>query len=484
MQSDRWKQLEQIFHAVLALDESRRAAFLEQACGGDADLRRELELLLAHDAQPTRSLLKTPTPDASEDASAEPDGLLPAGKAVSHYRILEKIGGGGMGVVYKAEDTKLGRQVALKFLPGELARQREAVGRFQREARAASALNHPRICTIHDIDLHDARPFIVMELLEGQTLKHKIGSQPLPAGEIVEFGMQIADALEAAHAKGIIHRDIKPANIFVTARGEIKILDFGLAKLGSTGGLLPSSKPAMPAGSSGSETAVTMEETLTKPGLAMGTVSYMSPEQARGEELDVRTDLFSFGAVLYEMATGRKPFDRGSVGLVFRAILQESPPPPRTVNPSLPARLDEIIAKALERDRDERYQTASDLRVDLKRLQRAEESARSSVSAPAAPRQAPENFIKRRWSHVAGAMVVLILTALAILNWYTPESQTLPEATMRQVTFNSTEEPVFLASLSPDGKYLAYGDSGGIHLRQSDTGETHLLPVPPGLCFH
>jgi serine/threonine protein kinase len=488
MQSDRWKQLEQLFHAALELDESRRAAFVDAVCAGNSDLRRELEALLAHDAQPTRSLLKTPTP---EPRSTTEDGVLPAGKTISHYRILGKIGGGGMGVVYKAEDTKLGRQVALKFLPEEMARQREAVGRFQREARAASALNHPHICTIHDIDLDETRPFIVMELLEGQTLKHKIASQPLPVAEILEFGTQIADALEAAHAKGIIHRDIKPANVFVTQRGEIKILDFGLAKLGTAGGLWGGTPRRSGVGSPESEeTGATMEETLTKPGLAMGTISYMSPEQARGEELDARTDLFSFGALLYEMATGRRPFDRNSVALVFRAILEESPAPPKTLNPAVPARLEEIIAKALERDREVRYQTASDLKVDLKRLRRSEELARTTVSATitGAPEaeKARESFLQRRWPHLAGATTLLILAALAIQNgWRVPTgNQPLPEATTRQITFNSTEEPVFLASLSPDGKYLAFGDSGGIHLRQVDTGETHLLPVPQGFCFH
>ncbi len=490
MQTDRWKQLEQLFHAALQLDESQRAAFIEAACTGDPELRRELELLLAHDRQPSKRLLKPPVRAAADNLTATEEVLLPAGKTVSHYRILSKIGGGGMGVVYKAEDTKLGRPVALKFLPEELARQREAVSRFQREARAASALNHPHICTIHDIDVHETRPFIVMELLDGQTLKHKISGRPLPLAEILELGTQIADALEAAHAKGIIHRDIKPANVFVTARGQIKILDFGLAKLGSMGGPL---RPAAVSGSresaAGEETAATMEETLTTPGLAMGTVAYMSPEQARGEELDARSDLFSFGALLYEMATGKKSFDRGSIALVFRAILEEAPPSAKTLNPAIPSRLEEIIAKALERDRNVRYQTASDLRVDLKRLQRAEDTrAPASTSryvshAEPAPR---ENFLKRRWLYLAGAAAVLALAAVTIqTGWRMPAGKgPLPEATTRQITFNSTEEPVFLASISPDGRYLAFGDSGGIHLRQIDTGETHLLPVPQGFCFH
>jgi|SRR5579862_1965230 len=489
MASDRWNRLEQLFHAALRLEESRRAAFVEAACAGDPDLRRDLELLLAHDAQPTKGLLKAPIPEAADPVSGGEDLHLAAGKAVSHYRILGKIGGGGMGVVYKAEDTKLGRTVALKFLPDELTQQREAIARFQREARAASALNHRHICTIHDVDLHESRPFIVMEFLEGQTLKHKIGGRPLPVGEILDLAIQIADGLEAAHAKGIVHRDIKPANIFVTARGEIKILDFGLAKLGSPGASSPSRRSVAGEFPVREETA-TVEQTLTKPGFAIGTVAYMSPEQARGEELDNRSDLFSFGAVLYEMATGKKPFDRDSVAQVFRAILQESPPPPQGVNPAISPRLEEIVAKALERDRDVRYQTASDLKVDLKRVQRAE-SGRAPVSASAPQEMSgtfkpPKGRLQRRWLWGAGAVALLIFAALALQNiWPVPGREpSLSDVNTRQITFNSIEQPVFLAAISPDGKYVAFGDSGGIHLRQIGTGETHLLAVPKGFCFH
>jgi len=449
---------------------------LRQALGDSADKPKYVETLARRGYRWMVPVEWVDGIPAEKKTAESPDGRL-IGKKVSHYRVLRILGGGGMGVVYEAEDLKLGRRVALKFLPEELACDPATLQRFEREARAASLLSHPNICTIYEVEEHEENPFIVMELLEGETLREIIsrstpGAPPLELQKLLDLATQICEALDAAHRHGIIHRDIKPANIFMTARGQAKILDFGLAKLSRSASLPEDgSEPSGKAGATGSARGGTRppgaDAFLSLTGVAMGTAGYMSPEQIRGETVDARTDLFSFGLVLYEMATGKRAFAGDTGSALHEAILNQVPSPARELNPELPAKFDVLISKTLAKDREARYQTASEVRADLENLKKE--------TAPKDPSP---------WRLVMTAVAVTAVIAGTVL-WFAKHQRSSPVAAdqprLRQLTLNSFENSVSDGAISPDGKYVAYSDQKGLHIKVIETGEIRAVPQPRGL---
>ena len=412
-----------------------------------------------------------PAPAAVDRPIPEADSANLVGKKVAHYRVLEVLGGGGMGVVYKAEDIKLGRRVALKFLPEELSNEATATELIEREARAASALNHPNICTIYEVEEYNGQPFIVMELLEGRTLAELINSakgtsltnsvarpEPIRTEVLLDIAIQIAEGLSAAHGKGIIHRDIKPANVFVTVRDQVKILDFGVAKrYASLNAAAP--RPSTDDGL-GFQVA---DRTLSRPGMAVGTAAYMSPEQERGEYLDERTDLFSFGLVIYEMATGQQPFRAPTAALTREAVLNDVERSARDLNPEIPPKLESVIHRALQKDRERRYQSAAAMGADLKSLKQGDKPAARFRVEPAM---------------VLGGFLAVLLV-VAVVTWFAVNRKTTTvQLKQHQLTTNSSEEELFSAAISPNGKYLAYSDLQGIKLRLVESGETQVVSSP------
>lgn len=469
MEPERWQRVGELYHSALMLAADQRTGFLRAECQDDEELRQEVESLLSCEASAAGFIespafeiaVKLIAKDKSDEGAA---CLASIGDVSPRFRLLAKLGSGGMGVVYKAEDTKLRRNVALKFLPAQFSQDPQALERFQREAYAASALNHPNICTVYDVDEYKGQPFISIEFLEGQTLEDRIGARPLPLPELLELSIQISDALAAAHSKGIIHRDIKPSNIFVTTRGQAKILDFGLAKLQQAESLHEQQSADAEVDPAQN---LNPNLTLSRTGVAIGTAGYMSPEQIRGEHLGPRTDLFSFGLVLYQMATGRRAF-QGDTPLALReAILNQSPVAVRKLNPKLPMRFETIVGKALEKNREARYETASEMGSDLDKL-------KSDVEGKS---------LSRGWMMASAGSVALLIAGLVFsFGKHELSSPQAPsQVKFRQLTSNSSDNPVSSGSISPNGKYLAYVDNEGIHVKDIETAVTQAVSQAKGV---
>jgi eukaryotic-like serine/threonine-protein kinase len=461
---ERWAQIEELFHRAAESGPQHRTALLDQVCSHDAELREQVEALLSSDKSARCNV------NAAVRSELNAVAFSLAGKTISHYRILEGLGGGGMGLVYRAEDIKLSRRLAIKFLPEELAKDPHALVRFEREARAASELEHPNICPIYEFGEHEGQPFIVMPLLKGQTIDQFIhaaayAERPLQILRLLDLATQVLRGLEAAHAHGIIHRDIKPGNIFLTSDGHAKILDFGVAKLLRAEIDVDGDHHAH--GEADTATVIRRADLLlSRTGMLVGTAAYMSPQQVRGEQVDARTDLFSFGLVLYELATGKRAFGGSTWPALQEAILRQVPDPARGVNPKVPTKLEAVIKKALEKDREARYQSASEM------------LAEENLQRQMAPKRLP-----LRWA--VGATGVFLVVLVGAIFWFTKHqpssSQTLPDLKLRQVTINSSENPVTGGAISPDGGYLAYTDARGMHIKLIESGETRSVPQPEAL---
>jgi serine/threonine protein kinase len=480
MTPERWQMVRGILQSAIELPAEKRDAYLDRECASDPSLRRDVDEYLSIEGKLDPEFLEKPAAEqVARPSTAAGDTILPAGTRLGPYEVQALIGAGGMGEVYRGRDTRLNRIVAIKVIPRSLSTDPARAQRFEREARAIAALQHPNICTLHDVGHQEGMQFLVMEYLEGETLVRRLGKGRLALDLTLRYGIEVADALDAAHHKGIVHRDLKPGNIFLTTHGEAKVLDFGLAKLDEP-------EPAI---NTSAETA-TSEKVLTTPGVAMGTAPYMSPEQARGEDLDARSDIFSLGAVLYEMATGKMAFHGKTTAMVHKAILDATPLPPSKVVPSLPQHLDQIVDKALEKDRDLRYQSAADLRADLRRLN---SESGSGKLTPAIRNYRPPSSVSRVRANRVTALFIVVMLAIAVIWRYYERSwpfhrdgrsTQLQRTPIAQITPITQTGSIRRGAISPDGQYVAYVNRTQSEyelrlLQIASRRDVQLLPLSP-----